>query len=106
MNRTKMDVLSIVVNREIHSSPTGLPAHFPDVAQPAFKEGELLRWITGSEQTDWGIVIGRFYNYAPHRRCWMWCYLIWLDKQSPSAAWIVADTAWQDDLEPLDSKEA
>jgi hypothetical protein len=45
-----MDVLSSVVNREIQSSPTDLPAHFPDVVQPAFKEGELLRWISASEK--------------------------------------------------------
>ncbi len=96
-----MDVLSSVVNREIQSSPTDLPAHFPDVVQPAFKEGDKLRWISASEKTDWGIVIGRFFNYAPHYHDWQWCYLIWLDKQSPSAAWIIADTAWEEDLESL-----
>lgn len=96
-----MDVLSTVINREIQDLPTDLPPHFPDVAPPAFTEGDKLRWISCSEQTDWGIVIGRFFNYAPHCHDWQWCYLLWLDQQSPSAAWIVADTAWESDLQLL-----
>ncbi len=106
MNRTKKDVLSIVVSREIQSSSTDLPAQFPDVAQPAFKEGDKLRWISDTEQKDWGIVIGRFFNYAPHCDDWQWYYLIWLDSNSPSATWIVADTAWEGDLEPLEKEDA
>jgi hypothetical protein len=51
---------------------------------------------------DWGVAIGRFYSFAPHHCAWTWCYLIWLDKLSPSYAWTVADTAWEDDLEPLE----
>jgi len=38
------------------------------------------------EKADWGIVIGKFYNYEPRRCCWMWCYIIWLDSDSKSAA--------------------
>ncbi|YAF94054.1 MAG: hypothetical protein AB3A66_15670 [Nodularia sp. CChRGM 3473] len=54
-------------------------------------------WV-GSD-TDWGTAIGRFYSFAPHLCCWTWCYLIWLSKDSPSAAWISADIAWEQDLE-------
>jgi len=79
-----------------------LPAHFPDVELPRFLYGDRLRWLSSGEMTDWGIAIGRFYSFAPHRCGWHWCYLIWLDPDSPSAAWIKADMAWEDDLEPLE----
>ncbi|GAB1540960.1 hypothetical protein NUACC21_36290 [Scytonema sp. NUACC21] len=82
-----------------------LPPGFPDTAHtPRFLFGERLRWRTDASNTDWGIAIGRFYTFAPHRCCWMWCYLIWLSKDSPSAAWTVTDTAWEDDLEPMTAK--
>jgi hypothetical protein len=45
---------------------------------------------------------GRFYSFAPHHGAWTWCYLIWLDKLSPSSPCTVADTAWENDLEPLE----
>jgi hypothetical protein len=79
-----------------------LPANFPDVQTPRYLYGDKLRWISEGDKTDWGIAIGRFYSFAPHHCAWMWCYLIWLDKLSPSAAWTVADIAWEDDLEPLE----
>ncbi|MBD1804051.1 hypothetical protein H6F98_00995 [Microcoleus sp. FACHB-SPT15] len=75
-----------------------LPANFPNVISPRYKEGQFVRWISENEPNDWGIVIGRFFNDAPHLKRWSWCYLILLDKKSPSAAWVVADTAWEDDL--------
>jgi hypothetical protein len=53
------------------------------------------------------VVIGRFYLPAPHRGLqWSWKYLILLDKDSPSAAWVAADTAWENDLEPTEQEEA
>jgi hypothetical protein len=73
---------------------------------PRFKLGTVLRWIPLEDEeialNDWGIVIGRFYGYAPERGCWLWCYLILLDPDSPSARWCAVDTAWEDDLERLD----
>ncbi|MDZ8034436.1 MAG: hypothetical protein RMX89_25635, partial [Nostoc sp. DedSLP04] len=79
-----------------------LPANFPDAANtPKFLYGDRLRWLTAESDTDWGIVIGRFYSYAPHHCCWAWCYLIWLSKDSPSASWTSADIAWEEDLEPI-----
>ena len=79
-----------------------LPANFPDVQTPRYLYGDKLRWILDSDKTDWGIVIGRFYSFAPHLCAWTWCYLIWLDKLSPSSPWTVADIAWENDLEPLE----
>ncbi|MEH2313410.1 MAG: hypothetical protein V7K35_18845 [Nostoc sp.] len=77
-----------------------LPDDFPDTAKtPRFLYGDRLRWL--GSNTDWGIVIGRFYSFAPHLCCWSWCYLIWLSKDSLSAAWTSADIAWEKDLEPL-----
>ena len=81
-----------------------LPAVFPQVEAPRFRYGDRLRWIPHGNVTDWGLVIGRFYSYAPHCRRWQWCYLIWLDPASPSAAWVRADIAWEDDVEPFDQE--
>jgi hypothetical protein len=88
-----------------HPGP-GLPSTFPSVEAPRFDYGDRLRWIPHGNATDWGLVIGQFYSYAPHSRRWRWCYLIWLDPASPSAAWVKADTAWEDDLEPFDQEVA
>ncbi|WOD39904.1 hypothetical protein [Nodosilinea sp. E11] len=85
-------------------SATDLPTAFPQVEAPHFHYGDRLRWIPHGNATDWGLVIGRFYSYAPHRRRWQWCYLIWLDLASPSAAWVRADIAWEDDLDPFDEE--
>jgi hypothetical protein len=82
-----------------------LPANFPNVQTPRYEDGDKLRWIPEGGKTDWGIAIGRFYSFAPHHCAWMWCYLIWLDKFSPSATRIVADIAWEDDLEPVDEEK-
>ena len=94
----KKDVLSGLLIREITQPSLSLPVNFPNVISPRYEEGQCLRWISENEPSDWGIVIGRFFNDAPHLKRWSWCYLIWLDKKSPSAAWVVADTAWEDDL--------
>jgi hypothetical protein len=66
-----------------------------------FRKYVKLRWIPDGDKADWGVAIGRFYSFAPHHCAWTWCYLIWLDKLSPSYPWTV-DTAWEDDLEPLE----
>jgi hypothetical protein len=89
----------------VHPSSTGLPANFPNVQTPRYLYGDKLRWIFDGDKADWGIVSGRFYSFAPHHGAWMWCYLIWLDKLSPSSPWTVADIAWEDDLEPADEEK-
>ena len=85
----------------LHLPPpaTDLPTTFPDVEMPRFLYGDRLRWLSNGEPTDWGVAIGRFYSFAPHRCRWQWCYLIWLDSDSPSSAWVKADVAWEDDLQ-------
>lgn len=88
-----------LLNLGIEPTPIDLPAHFPDVETPRFLYGDRLSWITDKTSTDWGTVIGRFYNFAPHAHCWQWCYLIWLDPDSPSAIWVRVDIAWEDDLQ-------
>ena len=92
---------SITPLTKLHvSSPkTELPITFPDVASARFEYGDRLCWACHQPSTDWGIVIGRFYTFAPHHGHWHWAYLIWLDTDSPSFAWINADIAWEDDLE-------
>jgi hypothetical protein len=90
-------VLSLIARR--YNSPLGLPSNFPNVEAPRFHYGDYLSWISADNPPDRGRVVGTFYGFAPHRRCWQWCYLIWLDAGSPSAPWITADIAWEDDLE-------
>lgn len=76
-----------------------LPSDFPNSApNPRFEFGGMAVIVTPSG-SEWGIVIGRFYSYAPHRCCWMWRYILWLDSASSSAAWVVATTAWEEDLQ-------
>lgn len=92
-----------IANLQLSLPKADLPATFPQVEIPRFRDGDRLRWQSHGEMSDWGIAIGRFYSFAPHRCRWRWCYLIWLDSDSPSAAWIKADLAWEDDLEPLEA---
>lgn len=76
---------------------------------PLFRCGDYIRWkpLGAAVESDFGVVIGHFYLQAPHRGLqWSWKYLIMLDFDSPSAAITVADTAWEDDLEPREKEEA
>ena len=97
------DLLPRLINQKFSASSVDLPDDFANTAKtPRFLYGDKLRWI-GSD-TDWGTAIGRFYSFAPHLCCWTWRYLIWLSKDSLSAAWISADIAWEEDLEPLEAE--
>src|SRR5919199_621374 len=95
-----------VLLQEIQAPSKELPIHFKESAIPCYKDGESLRWIPAKGGVDWGIAIGRFYAYAPHLCRWTWKYIILLDSHSPSAAWVIVDTAWQEDLEPLEQEGA
>ncbi|WGV23486.1 hypothetical protein [Halotia branconii] len=67
------------VNLKYTDASIELPVNFPDVAKtPRFLYGDRLRWLSHESDTDWGIVIGRFYSFGCDRCCWSWCYLIWL----------------------------
>jgi hypothetical protein len=82
-----------------------LPADFPDgTAMPKFLYGDRVQWkpLSNLDQIDIGIIIGRFYAFAHHRHQWAWKYLIFLDPDSYSRSFCTADTAWEEDLEPLD----
>ncbi len=107
-------------NREVVPEPialeypecTDLPANFPTTTPtPRFIYGNCLRLcpVTIDSQTesetDTGRCIGHYYAYAPHHCCWMWKYVIWLEKDSLSASWCVATTAWEDELEPVSQEE-
>ena len=96
-----LDASNPLFSLQLPPPATDLPTTFPDVEMPRFLYGDRLWWMSDGEFTDWGIVIGRFYSFAPHCGRWQWCYLIWLDSDSPSFAWIRSDTAWEDDLQSV-----
>ncbi len=77
-----------------------LPAGFPQsVAPPKLWIGSRCRW--GS---DIGTVIGQVFTASEALEesiPGVWLYLLWLDADSPSRRWLVADWAEEDDLEPI-----
>jgi len=101
-------------NQEVVPEPIGLeypestdlPVGFPaDTRSPCFTYGDRLRLCPVplndeiETETDTGRCIGSYYAYAPHQCQWLWKYVIWLDKDSVSASWCIATTAWEDELE-------
>jgi hypothetical protein len=105
MRQCRANIPPALVHLAVPPPSLDLPANFPNVETPRYLYGDKLRWICEDDKTDWGVVIGRFYSFAPHHCAWTWCYLIWLDKNSPSATRIVADIAWENDLEPVDEEK-
>jgi hypothetical protein len=99
------EVLPNSISSEIQLPDSGLPINFPHVKTPDYSEGKTVRWKSAIENSDWGIVIGRFYAYAPHLCRWSWKYVVLLDKNSPSSAWCIADTAWEEDLVEVDCEK-
>ncbi|OKH53939.1 hypothetical protein NIES2101_09355 [Calothrix sp. HK-06] len=92
------------INLEVPPLNTTLPEDFPDsAAMPSFLYGDRLQWrpLSEEDETDTGVAIGRFYAYASNRHQWTWKYLILLDKESHSAQFCLADTAWEHHLEPV-----
>jgi len=69
---------------------------FP-IPTPCYTEGDRVQWKTN--QTDWGVILGRFYEY--HHNQWMVYYIIQLAPDSPSAAWVTTDTAAEADLQKI-----
>ena len=104
LRHQKLDITHALPTLNLSSPSIDLPANFPKVETPRFRYGDHLCWISNNETSDWGTVIGYFYNFAPHRCQWRWCYLIWLDQSSPSSAWISADIAWEEDLQAFKSE--
>ncbi len=86
-----------------------LPPNFPEGTEmPCFMCGDHLKWkpLSDIDNIDTGIVIGRCYLFAHHRNQWAWKYLIFLDPDSYSRRFCTADTAWEEDLEPLDEENS
>ena len=92
------ELLPTSMNQEIQLPDSGLPNNFPDVEIPHHSEGKKVCWKSALKNSDWGIVLGRFFAYAPHLCRWSWKYVVLLDKNSPSSDWCVADVAWENDL--------
>jgi hypothetical protein len=94
------DVFKAPISLEFPPS-VSLPSDFPDSAlSPRFLYGDKVRLVPVGSEPEWGVVIGRFYSYAVHRCRWLWRYILWLDQASFSASWVVATTAWEEDIEP------
>lgn len=94
------EILFDPTHLDIPPASPQLAANFPSDITPRYAEGDRVGWRL-NQTTDSGVVIGRFYAYARHQCQWAIGYLIWLDPDSPSAAWIGTDTAWEDDLEAI-----
>ncbi|MFP4124589.1 MAG: hypothetical protein ACLFWI_27060 [Coleofasciculus sp.] len=76
---------------------------FPDESKAGFQIGDRVAWKPlFNNSPDWGVVMGRFYAYGRQGWQWGWQYVVWLDEASPSSVWTVADTAWEEDLQPLE----
>lgn len=105
MSDPSLSQIESLLGSHLKTPAPDLPANFPNVEIPRFLYGDRLCWLSDGEVTDWGIVIGRFHSFAPHCCCWRWCYLLWLDSNSTSSAWLSADIAWEDDLELMEGKE-
>ncbi len=95
--------ISDLIAIELNALPTSvtLAENFLHNSSAYFTIGDKVQWKPQPNPMDWGIVIGRFYAYAHHRCRWGWKYAIWLAEDSPSSAWAVADTAWEEDLQPF-----
>ncbi len=77
IRHSNQDIVPGLINLKYPDASIELPANFPDVAKtPRFLYGDRLRWLSTQSDTDWGIVIGRFYSNASDRCGWSWCYLI------------------------------
>lgn len=101
IRHSNADVFNGSISLEFPQSAS-LPSDFPDgLKTPRFLYGDKVAIVPVGDGSEWGVVIGCFYNYAPHRCRWMWRYVVWLDKASLSASWIVATTVWEEDLNLL-----
>ncbi len=85
-----------------------LPVNFPDSATvPKFLYGDRVKWrlLPDEDEIKAGVIIGRFYAYAPHRVSWGWKYLILLDAESYSIKFCAADTAGEECLEAITEED-
>lgn len=97
VNSPQTDMLPFPIDNEYLSMQIP-PLNF---SPPCFQIGNFLRYIPDDDTRPWdfGRVIGYYYCYATHQCVWMWRYVLWLEAGSPSADWLKATVAWEDDLE-------
>lgn len=87
-----------------------LPKDFPtELATPKYDIGTRCRWIPLSTPIDRGTIIGRVVvpsgSTGQQLQHWGWLYLVFLDPDSPSHSWVVAEWAEEDDIELLQMSE-
>lgn len=66
---------------------------------PRYAIGVKVRLAPVLGAAEWGTLIGFYWGYAPHRCQWMYRYIIYLDRDSPSAAWIQSTFTWENEIE-------
>lgn len=96
------DVLANPLHIEVVPQSCNHAPNFAETITPRYSEGTRVRWVSINENREWGVIIGRFYAFAPHHYGWMWRYVVLIDSDSPSADWVAADTAWEGDLESME----
>ena len=78
-----------------------LPSDFPQSAQtPLYLYGDRVRWKISEEESDRGIIIGRFYAFNYELAQWRWKYLTLIDSGLGLDALCHTDVVWERNLEP------
>ncbi len=96
-NAQQQDVFTAPITLEYPQS-VNLP-NCSNLPLLVYNNGVKVRLTPVNGATEWGTLIGAYLAYACHRCCWMYRYVLWLDKDSPSAAWLKATCVWEDDIE-------
>lgn len=69
------------------------------VPQPKFKIPNDVKLTPIDGASEWGYIIGYYLAYSPHQLQWVYRYIIYLDKTSPSVGWVSMTTAWEEEIE-------
>lgn len=93
----QQDIFSVPITREYPQS-VELP-NLLNTPPPNYSIGSKVRLTPIDGATEWGTLIGNYLAYAPRVREWQWKYILFLDKDSPSADWVKTTNAWQDEIE-------
>ncbi|BAY10857.1 hypothetical protein [Calothrix sp. NIES-2098] len=70
-----------------------------DIPAPCYSVGTKVRLTPIDGAAEWGTLIGYYLCYAPHRCRWMYRYILYLESNSPSAAWMKSTFAWEEEIE-------
>ena len=93
----QQDIFSAPITRE-YPQGVELP-NLLNTPPPDYSIGSKVRLTPIDGATEWGTLIGNYLAYAPRVRKWQWKYILFLDFDSPSAAWVKTTFAWQDEIE-------